>query len=85
MTRTLGVSSFQHIAEIKLRWNSVIQNRRSSFLPLKTVNLSLIGQGSLCFYTFAKLQENNKDAAHIFKLICKKVFYITLMATKEKR
>lgn len=46
--------------------------------------LALIGQGFLCFYTFAKLQENNEDAADIFKLIYKKVFYITLMATKEK-
>lgn len=33
-----------------------------------------MGQGSLCFYTFAKLQENNEDATHIFKLIYKAVF-----------
>lgn len=24
-----------------------------------------MGQGSLCFYIFAKLQENSEDAAHI--------------------
>ena len=34
----------------------------------------MTGQGSLCFYTFVKLKENNEDVAHIFKLIYKAVF-----------
>lgn len=35
---------------------------------------ALMDQGSLCFYTFAKLQENNENAADIFKLIYKAVY-----------